>query len=93
MRNIAVRGTEEALQYLEEVAREMVILFPIRMDEAVGRINREFLNRTFLTPIEVDVLLHEEQDVWAKHIYYGRDSCWWLCEDGLRPQPYDDEPC
>jgi hypothetical protein len=33
-------------------------------------------------------LLHEEQDVWANHIYYGRESCWWLGVEGLDPQEY-----
>jgi hypothetical protein len=88
MTDLNVRATEEARGYLEEIAREMVLLFPITLDEALGRINREFADRRFLTEVEVNVLLHEEQDTWAKHVYYGRESCWWLGEEGLCPQPY-----
>ena len=88
MTDFTVIGTDEAISYLEEIAREMVLLFPITISEARGRINREFETRAFLTDLEVNVLLHEEQDVWAKHIYFGRESCWWLDEDAARPRPY-----
>jgi hypothetical protein len=46
MTDLAVSATEEALAYLEEIAREMVLLFPITIGEARGRINREFETRT-----------------------------------------------
>ena len=88
MTELSFSGTDEALGYLEEIARGMIFLFPITLDEARGRINREFKDRAFLTEIEVNVLLHEEQDTWAKHVYYGRESCWWLGEDDLEPQPW-----
>ena len=85
---LEVEGTGEALDYLEEIAAEMVLLFPITMDEAVSRINRELRDQRFTTPAQVNVLLHEEQDQWAKHIYFGRASCWWLDEAGTEPLPY-----
>lgn len=88
MIEINVAATAEASAYLEEMAREMLLLFPITLDEARSRINREFENRMFLSPVEVDYLMHEEQDVWARHIYYGRNSFWWLGEEGLEPRPY-----
>jgi len=88
MTELRVSGTVEALGYLEEIAREMILLFPITLDEARGRINRRFKDLQFLTELAVNVLLHEEQDTWAKHIYYGRESFWWLGEDGLEPQPW-----
>jgi hypothetical protein len=82
-------ATDEARGYIEEIATEMTLLFDIQMAEAVGRINRVFADRQFLTDVQVRVLLHEEQDVWAKHIYYGRDSFWWLDEERAVPVPYD----
>jgi len=60
-------GTVEARRYFQEIATEMVLLLPITMDEAVGRINRHFAGQQFITLFAVGVLLHEEQDVWARH--------------------------
>jgi hypothetical protein len=91
MSAITIHGTQEARDYLEEIAQEMVEIFPITLTEARGRINQQFSGREFVTPISVSNLLHEEQDVWAKHIYYGRDSFWWLDEARLEPQPYAGE--
>lgn len=88
MNRFQIQASSEALGYLDEIAHEMVILFPITLDEAIGRINRAFSTRSFETEVEISVLLHEEQDVWAKHIYFGKESCWWLGEDGLEPLPY-----
>lgn len=88
MTELDVLGSEEALEYFEQIAREMVILFPITMDEAIGRINRFWQGRDITTEVEVDMLLHEEPDSWAKTVYYGRNSKWWLGEEGLEPLPY-----
>lgn len=66
----------------------MTVLFAISLGEARGRINREFANCSLVTPLETAVLQHEEQDTWAKHIYYGRESFWWLGAAGLAPRPY-----
>ena len=86
-----VRATVQAHAYLEEIAEEMVAIFSISLDEARGRINHEFRQVEFLTPIEVNVLLHEEPDVWARHVYYRRESFWWQGDAGLEPQPYTPE--
>ena len=88
MTDIDIRATEEALEYFEQIAREMVLLFPITMDEAVGRINRFWQGRDITSEVEVDMLLHEEPDSWARTVYYGRNSSWWLGEEGLKPLPY-----
>lgn len=88
MTGLNVAGTEEALEYIEQIARQIVLLFPVTMDEAVGRINRFWKGQEFTSEAKVDVLLHEEPDAWAKTIYYGRDSHWWLSEEGLEPEPY-----
>jgi hypothetical protein len=34
------------------------------------------------------MLMHDEQTTWAKHIYYGRESFWWLAEGTTPPLPY-----
>lgn len=88
MTAIEIAATDEALDYIEQIARQMVLLFPVAMDEAVGRINRFWAGQEFTSHVKVDVLLHEEPESWAKTIYYGRDSRWWLGEAGLEPEPY-----
>ncbi|MEM9204014.1 MAG: hypothetical protein AAGC53_20430 [Actinomycetota bacterium] len=88
MTEITVRATDEALAYLEEIALEMVKLFSIDLDEARGRINRRFKDRPFMTRSAETYLFHEEQDVWAKHIYYGRESYWWVDDEPRDPLPY-----
>jgi hypothetical protein len=88
MDELKVVGTAEALEYIEQIAREMALLFRITMDEAVGRINRSWASQEFSSAGQVGALLHEEPDAWAKTVYYGRDSYWWLGEEGLEPKPY-----
>lgn len=74
----AFRAWDEAAAYLTEVRDEMLLLFDITIAEAEGRINRHYANRDLTDSVSTDVLLHEEQDVIARHVYYGRDSFWWL---------------
>jgi hypothetical protein len=88
MTDLDIHATEEALEYFEQIAREMVLLFPITMDEAIGRINRFWQGRDMTTEVAVNMLLHEEPDSWAKNVYYGRASNWWLGEEGLKPLPF-----
>lgn len=81
-----VEGTEKAMQFLDDIARRMVIRFPITRDEAVGRINRHWRGLTFG---DDDLIFHETADEWAMSIYYGHDSSWWLRDEGERvPLPY-----
>lgn len=88
MTDINIVGTDEALEYFEEVVHELLILFPITRDEAVGRLNRFWQGQDFSKKLKVDLLKHEDPDFWAKTIYYGRDVQWWKGEDGLNPEPY-----
>ncbi len=85
---IEVDGTVEALEYLEEIAVEMMALFGISRTEAAGRITRQFAPRGLLSEMSVNNLLHEDPETWAKHIYYGRNSHWWV--EGSNPMalPY-----
>lgn len=88
MSGIEIEATDEARAYIEQIAGEMVALFNVTLSEAVGRINRFWLGKEFTSAVQVDVLLHEEPTTWAKTVYYGRDSQWWLGEDDLQPRPY-----
>jgi hypothetical protein len=88
MTEILIPATEEAQQYMEEIVREMVGLFSISSAEAVGRLNQFWRGKEFTSAVQVGVLLHEEPAHWAKTIYYGHDSHWWLGEDELQPLPF-----
>ena len=68
------------------IAYEMVRLFSISEDEAVGRINQAWRN---VKLIEAEhPLYHEDEAFWANDIYYGHDSKWWKKPEDLKPQPY-----
>jgi hypothetical protein len=82
-------ASEEAVAYLDQIRAEMLLLFDITDEEAVGRINRHFAGQSITSDVKVGVLLHEEQDAWARHIYFGRDSFWWIHDPAeLDPLPW-----
>jgi hypothetical protein len=68
------------------IANKMVELFGIFIDEAVGRINRDWRGQEI---IGMDIIYHETEEYWAKTIYYG-GAHWWKGEEGLKPRPYLD---
>jgi hypothetical protein len=72
--------------FCEEIVREMISLFQVSEDEALGRINREWRN-VKLIGIE-HVIYHEGKRFYAKDIYFGHDSHWWKDEKNAKPQPY-----
>lgn len=89
--DLQIKANKEAAEYLYEIAKEMTSLFQISQEEAIGRINKHFGSREFITSTEVNALVHEEQDIWAKHIYYGKDSFWWVHKgelSDLKPVEY-----
>ena len=73
-------------RFCQEIANEMVALFKISIEEAIGRINRQWENVRLVG--EHHVIYHETQDFHAKDIYFGHDSKWWKNEDQAKPQPY-----
>jgi hypothetical protein len=91
MAEIEIAATPEAAAYLREIASEMCALFGLDWDEACRRINYTLRGREFKSDGQVDFLLHEEQDVWAKHIYYGRETFWWVNEAIARPKPFPEQ--
>src|SRR5579862_3360478 len=88
MTEVLIPAAEEARRYMDKIVGEMVGLFSISSSEAVGRLNRFWQGQEFTSAVKVGVLLHEQAADWAKTIYYGRDSQWWLDEEGLQPQPF-----
>ncbi|OOM73582.1 hypothetical protein CLPUN_44780 [Clostridium puniceum] len=79
---------DESEEFCTEIAEKMVELFIIFKDEAIGRINRCWKG---LEIIGDDLIYHEDEEYWAKTIYYGKRSFWWLKEgsEDLKPIPYD----
>lgn len=88
MTDIEVTGPQEALDYFEDIIREMLVLFPITRSEAAGRLNRFWAGHDFTGELAVNLLRHELPTYWAKTIYYGRDVRWWKGEGGLGSDPY-----
>lgn len=72
--------------FCREIANEMISIFKISIEEAVGRINREWVNVRLVG--DQHVLYHEPADFYAKDIYYGHDSKWWKDEKKAKPKPY-----
>jgi hypothetical protein len=83
---LTVRCSDKARDFIEEIVTNMLVLFPITRDEAVGRVNETWQHIEYIG--DDDVIFHETAVYWAKTIYYGRDSHWWLGEEGLQPIPY-----
>lgn len=91
MIKLEIKGTDEAIAALEEIVEEMVAIFEVSGDEARGRVNREFSWRSegFYDDDGLLLLTHEDPYTWAMHIYYGKESFWWVNQDqNLRPLPF-----
>lgn len=90
MTRLEIEGSDEAIAALEVIAQEMIRLFRIAPDEAFGRINRSFSWRSegFYDDDGLLLLTHEDPYTWAMHVYYGKNSFWWLNEADLEPLPY-----
>jgi hypothetical protein len=82
--------SEKARAFIERIIHEMLLWFPITRDEAVGRINQAWGHLDYIG--DTDLMFHESALDWAKTIYYGKDSRWWLSEEGLPPVPYELPP-
>ncbi len=61
--------SSEAAAYLNEVRDELLLLFDLNLAEAVGRINEHFHGQDLRSELATNVLLHEEQDTVARHVY------------------------
>jgi hypothetical protein len=82
-----VAATQEALDYLRQIAAAMQRLFAVQAEEAAGRIAEFWAGQSFQSDEAVGALLHQGTVAWAKSIYYGRPD-WWRDEASLNPAPY-----
>jgi hypothetical protein len=84
---LQLRMSDKARDYIEEIIHEMLVRFPITRAEAVGRVNDAWRHLDYIG--DSDLIFHEMPSYWARTIYYGKESLWWLGEEGLSPAPYD----
>jgi len=76
---------DDARSFCDRIVAEMMKIFSISEEEAVGRINRQWREVDFVPD---DLRYHESEEFWANDIYYGHGSFWWTNPPGLRPTPY-----
>lgn len=76
----------ESAAYCEGILERMVKLFKIDDTEAIGRMNKYWDNQIITG--EDDPIYHEDEEYWAKTIYYGKESLWWMNPPDLKPLPY-----
>lgn len=58
--------------FCRRIVAEMVRLFGVSEEEAVGRINRGWRGQSLLG--EFDLIYHELPEYWAHVMYFGKDS-------------------
>ena len=96
MATFPFRTDEKSEAYCRSIAHELVRLFGISESEALRRISRFWAHLSELVG-EYDLIYHETPDDWARWIYYGAGSYWWLVGEErakrrlppLGPQPLD----
>ncbi|BCU78294.1 hypothetical protein [Luteolibacter sp. LG18] len=77
---------EMSKAFCDRIAEQMVALFGIDAEEAVGRMNRLWKGQSFVGPD--DLIYHEDEVFWANLVYFGGDSNWWENPPDLKPLPY-----
>ena len=86
MTRFPFKTDEKSAAFCFAIAREMVQLFGISEVEAIQRICRHWRHLTELVG-EQDIIYHETEDYWARTIYYGKDSFWWIADRASRHLP------
>jgi hypothetical protein len=83
--NFNFETDDESQKFCNAIAEKMSSLFGISIDEAVGRVNREWEGNSIIGD---DIIYHETEEYWANNIFYGKDSDWWLSRKNLKPRSY-----
>lgn len=78
---------EDSHKFSEEIAKEMVRLFGISLEEALKRVNRHWKGQD-LTGTE-NIVYHEDETFWANQIYYDDSSFWWIKGQPVTPRKMD----
>ncbi len=85
MNEFKFKTDSEGYRFCRRIADEMKKQFNISEQEAFGRINE---NWKHLIIDQNSILFHEDEEYWAKDLYYGHDSYWWMNPPDLKPLPY-----
>ena len=87
---------EKSEAYCDLIAQEMARFSHISESEAIQRINKTWAHVPKIVG-DQELIYHEDEKYWARTIYYGKSSCWWLNETNrakngfppLSPLPLD----
>lgn len=82
MKMFQFETNEKSSKFCEAIALEMVRLFGISKEEAIGRLNLHWKDQPLLD--DEDVIYHETEVFWANQIYFEDSPRWWTIPD---PQP------
>lgn len=86
--NFVFKTDEKSEEFCNQIAIKMVELFKITLEEAVGRINQAWANSLSIEGCD-NIIYHEEEDFWAKTIYYPEGTRWWQQDESLLvPRPW-----
>jgi hypothetical protein len=73
---------DEGDRFCYQVYMEMMSQFGISKDEAIARINQQWEKRSL---VGMNIVYHVVPEEWAKTIYWGHDSYWWI-KGGVREE-------
>ncbi len=66
---------DEGERFCYQITMHMMSLFGISKEEATTRINQEWERKSL---VGTSIVYHVVAEEWAKNIYWGRDSYWWI---------------
>ena len=66
---------EKGKRFCYQIYMEMMSQFDISKEEAIARINQQWEKRSL---VGINIVYHVLPEEWAKNIYWGRDSYWWI---------------
>lgn len=76
--------------YCDRIVSELVNLFNISKEEAIGRVSFKWSKMDFID--DDSMRFHMLPEEWAYDIYYGANSFWWKKDiKDLLPLPYKDQ--
>jgi hypothetical protein len=66
---------DEGDRFCYQIYMELMSQFGISKEEAIARINQEWENKSLTG---TSMIYHVMPEEWAKNIYWGRNSYWWI---------------
>jgi hypothetical protein len=66
---------DEGERLCYQIYMAMMSLFGISKEEAIARINQEWESKSLT---KTSAIYHIVPEEWAKNIYWGHDSYWWI---------------